>query len=109
MADPSELSALQQWMSALVSRRRGLVDDAAIAADVRRHIAGNERVSPAEQLEIYREQFWLRHTDSLVEDFPGLSGILVQDDWDRLVFDYLERFPPDSPTLRDLGARLPNF
>jgi hypothetical protein len=109
MGDVSDLSLMQSWMATLVRRRRGLPGDEAAAAEARRHIAGNDRLSPAEQLEIYREQFWLRHTDSLVEDFPGLAGILVQDDWDHLVFGYLERCPPTSFTLRDLGARLPDF
>ena len=58
-------------------------------------------------MEIYREQFWLRHTSSLVEDFPGLSGILGQDEWQKLAEKYLTEVVSDSYTLRDLGARLP--
>ena len=73
------------------------------------HVSGNERLSPTEQLEIYREQFWLRHTGSLVEDFPGLSGILGQADWEKLAEHYLRAVTPDSYTLRDLGSRLPEL
>jgi hypothetical protein len=64
-------------------------------------------LSPAEQLEIYREQFWLRHTSSLVEDFPGLGGILGQAEWEKLAEAYLSQVAPESYTLRDLGFRLP--
>jgi hypothetical protein len=71
------------------------------------HITGNDRLSPVEQLEIYREQFWLRHTSSLVEDFPGLGGILGQADWERLAEQYLSQVTLDSYTLRDLGQQLP--
>ena len=60
-------------------------------------------------LEIYREQFWLRHTASLVEDFPGVGGIIGSDDWNRLVVEYLLAHRPESVTLRDLGAKLPAF
>ncbi|MET0791466.1 MAG: DNA-binding domain-containing protein, partial [Polyangiaceae bacterium] len=66
-------------------------------------------LSPVERLEIYREQFWLRHTSSLVEDFPGVSGILGQTAWQRLIEGYLDIHPPTSFTLRDLGLRLPEY
>jgi hypothetical protein len=64
------------------------------------------RTTPVERLEIYREQFWLRHRSSLVEDFPGVSGILGRRAWAALIEGYLEAHPPHSYTLRDLGLRL---
>ncbi len=73
------------------------------------HLTGNDRLLPVEQLDIYRQQFWLRHTSSLVEDFPGLGGILGQRAWEELVEDYLSQVPPQSWTLRDLGSGLPEF
>lgn len=92
-------------MAALLQSKNDLtaqVTDPPIA----HHIAGNDRLSPAEQLEIYRVQFWLRHTASLVEDFPGVGGVLGQQDWQRLVEEYLTSRTPSSWTLRDLGAHL---
>ena len=71
----------QVWMAELLRRRRALPRDAEVAERARLLIRGNDRLSPVEQLEIYREQFWLRHTASLLEDFPGLSGILGQEAW----------------------------
>jgi hypothetical protein len=102
-----ELSELQQRMATALRHGRALTKDAGLSAFAREHIAGNDRLSPVEQLEIYREQFWLRHTSSLVEDFPGLSGILGQDEWQKLAEKYLTEVAPTSYTLRDLGARLP--
>jgi hypothetical protein len=72
-------------------------------------IAGNSRLSPVEQLEIYREQFWLRHTAALLEDFPGLAGIVGQRDWERLCEEYLEQTPPQSYDLADLGHAFPDL
>lgn len=103
----SELSALQERMALALRQRGALPGNAEWTNFAEAHIAGNSRMTPAEQLEIYREQFWLRHTSSLVEDFPGLTGILGQDDWEKLAEDYLSALAPDSYTLRDLGARLP--
>jgi hypothetical protein len=103
----SELSDLQEWMAGLLRRRTGLPKDAAMVEAAARHVAGSARVSPVEQLEIYREQFWLRHTASLLEDFPGLSGILGQEDWERLSESYLAEVTPTAWSLRDLGKDLP--
>ena len=101
------LSELQSRMATALRHGTALAKDAGLSAFAREHIAGNDRLSPVQQLEIYREQFWLRHTSSLVEDFPGLSGILGQDEWQKLVELYLTEVESNSYTLRDLGARLP--
>ena len=65
------MSALAKNQAALadVMRRAGaLTSDpygGAIAAEI---AAGNERLSPVEQVDIYREQFFLRHVDALRDD-----------------------------------------
>ena len=96
----------QVWMAELLRRRRALPPDAEVAEWARLLIRGNDRLSPVEQLEIYREQFWLRHTASLLEDFPGLSGILGQEAWEPFVEGYLEEATLSSFSLRDLGEGL---
>jgi hypothetical protein len=103
----TDLSELQREMVGALRHGRSLASDPQWAQLAAVHVAGNERLSPVEQLEIYREQFWLRHTSSLVEDFPGLGGILGQADWEKLAEHYLREVIPDSYTLRDLGSQLP--
>jgi hypothetical protein len=103
------LSELQQRLAGALRHGRSLARDAAWTEFANQHISGNDRLTPVEQLEIYREQFWLRHTSSLLEDFPGLAGILGQQDWERLTEQYLREIAPDSYTLRDLGRRLPEL
>jgi hypothetical protein len=105
----SGVAELQAQLAELLQRRRALDTDPTVRDQAARIATGNDRLSPAEQLELYREQFWLRHTGSLVEDFEGLGGILGQHDWERLVEDYLAAYPPRSFSLRDLGDRLPAF
>lgn len=102
------LSELQLRMACALRERRALPSDPEWAAFASEHLTGSARLSPVEQLEIYREQFWLRHTSSLVEDFPGVSGILGQTDWEKLAERYLTEVMPVSYTLRDLGAELPS-
>ncbi len=103
----SELQELQRWVVRHLQSRTGLPRSEAISTEARDRLTGNDRLSPVEQLEVYREQFWLRHTASLVEDFPGLGGILGQAEWEKLVESYLESAPPQGWTLRDLGRRFP--
>src|SRR5204862_1087507 len=106
---PLSTRETQEWMAVLLRRGRALTRDAGVVEAARLHIRGNDRLSPVEQLEIYREQFWLRHTASLLEDFPGLSGILGQADWERLVEAYLAETSLSSHSLRELGEALPAF
>ncbi len=103
------LSDLQRRMVGALRHGRALERSPEWTSFAELHVTGNERLSPVQQLEIYREQFWLRHTSSLVEDFPGLGGILGQADWERLAEHYLSQVTLDSYTLRDLGQQLPEL
>ena len=105
----NELDELQAFFAAQLQSRRFLPKNAAVSAQASQLIQASGTLSAVERLEIYREQFWLRHTSSLVEDFPGLSGILGQHAWASLVEGYLAAYPPQSFTLRDLGLQLPAY
>jgi hypothetical protein len=105
----TRLADAQSFLGEVLRSRKALPNDPRIAEQAREIAAGNDRLSPVEQVEIYREQFWLRHTTSLLEDYPGLSGIIGQEDWERLAEEYLVAHPPTSFTLRDLGDRLAAF
>lgn len=105
----SAVSDVQAELVELLQRRRALDTDPTVREQAARIATGNDRLSPAEQIEIYREQFWLRHTHALVEDFEGLGGVLGQADWERLTEDYLAAHPPTSFSLRDLGENMAAF
>lgn len=105
----SELDEIQAFIASQLRRRRALPSDPATTERARAVIADTGRLSPVQRLEIYREQFWLRHTSSLVEDYPGLSSLLGQAAWQTLIEAYLDAHPPTSFTLRDLGLALPEF
>jgi hypothetical protein len=104
------LDALQAFMARAIQRPAPLTEDLGDMGPMTAEaVAGNERLSPVEQLDIYREQFWLRHVGSLREDFPSLVHVLGDDRFAALSRAYLERHPPVSFTLRDLGAQLGEF
>ena len=102
-------AAMQHRFAQFMRQTRDLAKDDAARHFAEEYLTGNDRLSPVEQLEIYREQFFLRHTDSLVEDFPGVGGILGQAAWDELVWAYLATVPPTSHDLGELGAGLAAF
>src|SRR5687768_4194712 len=105
----SNASELQRKIADFLRRRRDLGRDEEARAFALAHLGDNDRLSGVEMLEIYREQFWLRHTASLVEDFPGVGGIIGGQDWNRLAVEYLLAHQPETFTLRELGAKLPAF
>jgi hypothetical protein len=109
MIEPDRGDDVEAVMARFLRARRSLMDDEAARRFAERFVAGNARLTPVEQLEIYRRQFWLRHTESLVEDFPGVGYILGQVQWERLVEEYLDEYPPSTPSLRDLGRQLASF
>lgn len=104
--DTQQLDELQAWLGQQIRSLRHLPSQPEVAKQAAAYLTGNDRLSPVEQLEIYRVQFWLRHTSALLEDFPGVSGILGQAEWEKLVESYFESFVPESWTLRDVGDRL---
>ncbi|HYO96573.1 MAG TPA: DNA-binding domain-containing protein [Polyangiaceae bacterium] len=103
------LSELQRSMVALLQQRRALASNPSARLLALEHIQGNDWLSPVEQLEIYRQQYWLRHTTALVEDFAALGEVIGQTAWERLVEDYLAAHSPTGFSLRDLGAHLPAY
>lgn len=113
MSEPSscldQLDSLQFWIAEQIQSARGLPKNQTVVEQAGERLTGNDRLLPVEQLEIYRQQYWLRHSSSLVEDFPGLGGILGQQAWERLVEGYLTAHGPQGWTLRDLGRHLPAY
>jgi hypothetical protein len=70
---------------------------------------GSARLSPIEQLDVYREQFWLRHVACLAEDFPTLQAFVGEARFEAIVAGYLAAHPPVHFMLRHLGSDLARF
>jgi hypothetical protein len=73
------------------------------------YISPNDRLSSFERLEIYNRQYWLRLISAVSEDFPTLNALLGSRCFEPLMLAYLDENPSTSWTLRDLGAKLPQF
>lgn len=105
----NDLARSQAALAEIMRRATTLVDDAG-ATDIATEIAaGNERLSPVEQVDIYREQFFLRHIDALRDDFRSIEHLLGDEAFEELARAYLAAHPPTSFTLRDLGHAMEAF
>ncbi|MBX3185978.1 MAG: putative DNA-binding domain-containing protein [Labilithrix sp.] len=105
----ADLGATQAALADLMRRVSSLVGDAETSAVAARIAAGNDRLSPVEQVDIYREQFFLRHVDVLREDFRSIEHLLGDDAFEALSKAYLSAVPPASYSLRDLGHGMARF
>jgi hypothetical protein len=67
-------------------------------------------LSPAQRIEIYREQYWLRHLKNLSDDYPTLTWALGgASAFEALAIEYLGAHPPSTWDLQRLGADMPSF
>ena len=105
-AEDATLDELQAWMVALIGHDKSLTGDPLLSKAAAVHFSGNARLSPAEQIDIYRVQYWLRHTAVLIDHFDGLSRYLGQQRWQTLAEGFLRRTESSVVALSDLGHDL---
>lgn len=112
------LSTLQQWMQAVIEHP-GSTSDALRSDEASAHLPPDEgleaivnsgALSPAERIGIYRKMFFLRMTESMAIDYPGVKAFLGEERFDRLIADeYVKQYPSSSYTLNHLGRNFPAF
>ena len=110
MTAPREpLSRVMAFLEPAFRRADPLEGDAGIADECAAHVTGNSRLTPAEQVDIYRRQYWLRHIDALADDYPGVAHLLGEEGFDAFLRAYLLAHPPRHKSLRDLGSDIVAF
>jgi len=72
-------------------------------------VAGDERLPAADRLDIYANMYFYRLRDCLKEDYPKLLEAAGPARFHNLITDYLLQHPSAHPSLRHLGAHLPEF
>jgi hypothetical protein len=107
------LDEMQRFVADAVRRESALGSDAPIARASEAVATGNARLTPVGQVDVYREQFWLRHIASLLEDYPTLEHLLGGSRgsaaFEVLCRAFLREHPPVSFSMRDLGAKMAEF
>ena len=73
------------------------------------HVRGNGRLPATDLLQVYRRGYGLRLVEALANDFPGLRQLLGEEEFANVAQGYLAAHPSRHPSLRWLGACLPDF
>lgn len=83
--------------------------DPAARASVDAMVVGDERLSAVERLDVYASMYFVRIHDVLAEELARTAAAMGAEAFHGLVTDYLAACPPSHPSLREAGARLPDF
>jgi hypothetical protein len=110
----SDLANTQRRLWRLLTAPSGVRAALAEAGDpkgdsLRDLVRGDARGSAALRLEVYANAYFYRIHDVLAEDYGALRAALCEEGFHDLVTAYLLVHPPERPSLRDAGARLPRF
>jgi hypothetical protein len=103
------LSEIQEQFAKTVQKNVAVLDDPKSFRVAQQLATGNVRMTPVDQLDVYRQQFFLRHIGSLREDFPTVEHLLGAKKFDELCSAYLKELPPRSFALRDASDRFAEF
>lgn len=76
-----------------------------------RHVRESARgMTPAERVDVYREQYRQRHLKNLADDYPTLAwAIGGAEVFAAIATEYLAAHPPRTWDLQRLGADMPGF
>jgi hypothetical protein len=102
---PPEQAAIQSALMALITGREGSTP--ALALDTL--IAGDERASALERLEVYRYMYRARIVEALESQFPRLGRYLGAEDFAEMAGAYISDEPSRHPSLRFVGEGLPGW
>lgn len=112
------LDTIQRWMQSVIEHP-GSNDEAWKSEQAQKELPFEEAyanvlpsksLSPVERIEIYRRMFFLRMTESMTIDYPGVHHVLGEKEFDRVVAEeYIKKYPSHSYTLNHLGRQFPQF
>jgi hypothetical protein len=74
-----------------------------------RVVAGDARLDAVQRLDVYANMYFWRLLDILRGDYSAVVAVLGDDRFHNLVTDYLLACPSQHPSVRNVGARLPDF
>jgi len=108
-----KLSDTQARFQALVTARDSVeaivARDAQARASVEEMVVGDARLSAVDRLDVYAGMYFVRIHDVLAQELARTAAVLGAEAFHGLVTDYLAACPPSHPSLREAGARLPDF
>jgi hypothetical protein len=96
----SDLRRLQQAFQAYIRERD---------PDMLEHVVSTPTATAEQRLEIYAEAYRLRLLEVLETDFPGLHGLLGDQQFEALGRAYIDACPSRHASVRWFGGRLADY
>jgi hypothetical protein len=111
---PSDLNWVERLLYRLITApsgvAEGLAQEKSLAPDgLARVIAGDERLSAEERVDIYANMYFYRLLEVLQEDFPATLALLGAERFHNLVTGYLLEYPPAHFSISYAGNHLADF
>jgi len=117
--EPVNLKEVQSWMLRVVSHpggaaaglqavgEEGLFPGGATVPE--QVVPGNDRLSPAQQLQIYAFMYFARLVEVLEMEFPTVRFLLGQEHFEKLARTFLTIHPSSHYSLNRLSVGFPDF
>src|ERR1700683_103631 len=114
MPPPYDLRSLEGLLYRLITAPAGVAEGLAMEQSLddgglSRIIAGDQRLSSIERVDIYANMYFYRLLEVLQEDFPATLAILGADRFHNLVTGYLIEYPPAHFSIMHAGRNLADF
>ncbi len=111
---PSDLSWVESLLYRLITAPSGVAEGLAqektlAPGGLAQVIAGDDRLSAEERVDIYANMYFYRILEVLQEDFPAILAMLGGDRFHNLITGYLIEYPPAHFSLSQAGAHLADF
>jgi len=111
---PSDLHWVESLLYRLITAPSGVVEGLAAEKSLApgglaQVIAGDDRLSAEERVDIYANMYFYRILDVIKEDFPATLAILGDERFHNLVTGYLIEYPPAHFSISYAGDRLADF
>ncbi len=113
------LDRVQRWMQAVIMHPAGVLaginSDSARAeipidpARIEQIIGRSQALGSLDRLAVYANAYYARLLECLREVFPIVCRTMGTDIFDHFALSYLQKYPSQSYTLNDLGARFAQF
>jgi hypothetical protein len=114
-----DLAQIQGWMQSVIMNPSG-VTVGITAADARAHIdilpeeiekviERSSRQTSIERLQVYSHAYYARLLECLRAEYPVMVQAMGAELFDEFAVEYLQRYPPHSYTLNELGASFATF
>ena len=72
-------------------------------------VAGDDRADARERMELYAGAYRARLVESLGVDFPGLWGMIGDEQFYQLCLEYIRQHPSTWPSIRWFGSHMEDF